>query len=82
MPLGEGFYGTEADGTNSSEYCKFCFQNGAFTKVDMTLEKMIQLSVANMVNDLHMPQETAVERAKSVIPNLKRWNKSNKSIVK
>lgn len=42
MPLGApGYFGTEVDGTENKEFCKFCFQNGNFTE-----EKARELSTA------------------------------------
>ena len=58
MPLAEGYYGTQVDGdATHDEYCKFCYQNGSFTRPDLTLEDMIQLSVTNMTQDLKIPEE-------------------------
>ena len=33
MPMGQGdgLYGTEADGGKSADYCKYCYDKGAFT---------------------------------------------------
>lgn len=75
MPLGTGFYGTNEDGTENQEYCKFCFQNGSFTKPNITVEEMEKMSVDNMIQDLKMPVEKAQQLAQSVIPNLRRWKK-------
>ena len=36
MPLGEGFYGTNADGSRQTEYCKFCYARGAFADPALT----------------------------------------------
>ena len=73
MPLGDGFYGTNKDGSKNSEYCTFCFQNGSFTNPHETLESMIQKSIDNMTKDLSMPEEKAKALAHSFIPQLKRW---------
>lgn len=74
MPLAEGYYGTLIDGISSNdEYCKFCYQNGSFTRPDLTLEDMMQLSVDNMTHDLKIPEEKALKLALSIIPHLKRW---------
>lgn len=75
MPLGVGFYGTNADGTASNEYCKFCFEEGNFREPNLTLDQMIGRSVANMVDDLNFEQNAAEELAQKVIPTLKRWKK-------
>lgn len=76
MPLGIGFYGTNADGKATMEYCKFCFEKGAFREPNLTLEEMIGRSIANMVDDLHMTRDETERLATTVIPNLKRWKKT------
>ncbi len=76
MPLGIGFYSTNSDGSVNQEYCKFCFENGQFREPNLTLEEMIGRSMANMIDDLKMDPDKAEELAKTVIPTLKRWNKS------
>ena len=37
--------GTEADGTLSGEYCRYCYQNGAFTAPDATMDDMIAFNL-------------------------------------
>ena len=78
MPLSEtaGNLGTNADGSNTFEYCSFCFQTGAFTNPNQTLDEMIESSIENMTADLNMPTGKATELANSFIPTLRRWNKS------
>jgi hypothetical protein len=76
MPLVIGFYGTKRNQGDSREFCRFCFQNGAYTDQDMTLEKMIEQSVRHMISELRMPENKARALAKSFIPKLKRWSHS------
>ena len=75
MPLSTDFgnYGTDEAGAPVSEYCMFCYQGGAFTNPNQTLDEMIASSVENMTGDLGMPIEQARQMAKTVIPSLKRW---------
>jgi hypothetical protein len=73
MPLGEGFYGTNADGTQNEEYCKFCFQKGAFTEPELNLHGMIKKSVRYMTEELALSVEKAREMSLNLIPRLKRW---------
>jgi hypothetical protein len=75
MPISEDFknLGTNADGTNAAEYCKFCFADGSFTNPHQTMEEMIQSSIENMTSDLGMPFDQAKHLANSFIPTLKRW---------
>lgn len=35
-------FGSENDGTASTEYCAYCYSNGAFT-ADVSMEEMIQI---------------------------------------
>lgn len=44
MPLdlhGEDVRGTEKNGTNSHEYCSYCYQNGQFTEPNISYEEML-----------------------------------------
>ena len=75
MPMGPGFYGTTNDGSETQQYCTFCYQHGAFTDPSMTMEKMITLSIDNMVNDQKMPRDRAEPLAREFIPELGRWKK-------
>ena len=75
MPLAHGFYGTEQDGSDNHEYCKFCYERGAFTSPDLTLQGMVDLSVLHMMKELQFPEETARQMSESIIPHLKRWTK-------
>ena len=43
MPMNapDARYGTEKDGTLSTDYCSYCYQNGAFTQ-NMNMDEMIR----------------------------------------
>lgn len=81
MPLKTGtemdktFLGTAADGSPVNEYCKFCYQNGAFVEPTLTVADMIAKSVGHMTRVLKIPAEQAKAAATDVIPKLKRWEK-------
>lgn len=66
--------GTESDGSSSSTYCKFCYQDGAFTNPDQTLEEMVQSSVDFMTTNLSFTPEMAAKMSNDIIPNLNRWS--------
>lgn len=68
-----GSYGTNADGSENRNYCKFCWQNRAFGNPDMTLEDMIASSVKFMSENLHYSREEAERLSREIIPTLKRW---------
>ena len=70
----ESFYGTEADGSENKAYCKFCYQNGAFTKPDLTLQGMIDMSVHFMTTNMGFEEPKARAMSEAIIPHLKRWN--------
>lgn len=66
-------FGTNADGSPNQEYCHYCFQNGAFTAPDITVEQMIA-KCAEIMRQMNIP-EAQIEQAKAFIPMLKRWRK-------
>lgn len=73
MPMeDESLYGTNADGSRNEEYCKYCFENGAFHKEE-TMEEMIESCIPFMVEQ-GMKAEQARELLSKELPTLKRWN--------
>lgn len=75
MPIDPGFgnLGTEPDGSPSLDFCSLCYRHGGFTMPALTVEEMIEMSIANMTDDLGMPSDRAEELANRVIPTLRRW---------
>jgi len=67
-------FGTNADGSPSSEYCRYCFQSGEFT-AKMEMPEFIEMQVKIAVEKLGMSEEKARAMAEGTIPNLKRWQK-------
>jgi hypothetical protein len=73
MPLNRTeLFGTEKDGSMNGDYCNYCYQNGAFTVPDMSMEQM-QEFVKNKMNEMKMPNNT-IDIAVNSIPSLRRWN--------
>lgn len=75
MPMGEtdALYGTEADGSKSKDYCKYCYNEGKFL-VDCTMEEMIDSCVEPMLeSNPNMTAEEAKAMMREVFPTLKRW---------
>jgi len=66
-------YGTEADGSKSTDYCSVCYNNGAFTNPNCTLEEMIETTADIMVKQFGFSPEEAMKQCKEGIPTLKRW---------
>lgn len=76
MPLQDpALLGTERDGSPSQDYCKYCYQDGAFTG-EMTMEEMIDFCVPILVQE--NPALTAEEvkvHLSQIYPHLLRWKK-------
>ena len=75
MPMGETdeLYGTEANGSKSADYCQYCYENGAFTEPNCTLEEMIEACAAIMVEEYDFSPEEAKRQCEEGLPTLKRW---------
>lgn len=76
MPMADGsdLFGSNADGSTNEEYCKYCFENGAFGSPDETLEQMIESCIPFMVEEgMEASQARAI--LESTLPSLKRWQK-------
>lgn len=61
MPMGDTdeLYGTNADGGKNTDYCKYCFERGAFT-FQGTMEEMIEICAPNMTAaNPHMHEKDA-----------------------
>ena len=65
--------GTERGGTPSEHYCKYCYQEGAFTG-EMTMEEMIDFCTPMMVraNPELTPEQARAQMAQ-FFPSLLRW---------
>lgn len=77
MPMGDNneMYGTNADGSKNTDYCKYCFEQGIFT-FNGTMEEMIEICVPHMVSaNEKMSEEEARNSMLEWFPTLKRWKK-------
>ena len=76
MPIGDlAECGTEKDGTKSSDYCQYCYEDGAF-KGDMTMEQMIDFCVPFVSKgEPYKNEEEARTEMMKYFPTLKRWKK-------
>lgn len=71
MPMDtEEVKGTNADGSKNEEYCVYCFQHGDYTKLDATMEEMIEMCVPHMN---HLTPDEARRQMQEYFPKLKRW---------
>lgn len=73
MPMegAEAVYGRNADGSQSADYCNYCYDEGAF-KGDMTMTEMIDFCVPMMVQQ-GMDEAQARKMMQEFMPMLKRW---------
>lgn len=69
----ENEHGTNADGSVSKDYCKYCFNDGKFGK-DETMEEMIESCIPFWIDEEKGIDEEAVRKEMlRTFPNLKRW---------
>lgn len=74
MPIEDpAMQGTEKDGSKNSEYCKYCYQDGAFVNPGMTLDEMRSLVIEKM-EEKKVPEDI-IEASVNCLTHLKRWNK-------
>jgi len=71
MPLDPDMRGTEKDGSPSQEYCKYCYQDGVFTKPDMTIDEMSTIVKTEMAKMNLDPGLIAMSL--NMLPTLGRW---------
>lgn len=77
MPMtSEEHFGTEADGSQSKDYCTYCYQQGKFTQPEITMEGMVDYLAANWgkwTNRPDLTSDDAKPEIKGILSNLKRW---------
>jgi len=79
MPMAEAKeedWGTNADGSRSTEYCSFCYKDGKFTEPNITLQEMIEKSAKGWSDyDPDVSYEKALAVCQEMLPKLSRWKK-------
>jgi len=63
--------GTEKDGSKNSEYCKYCYQDGALINPNMTLKEMKSIVITQM-QKMNLPPDI-IQKSVTSLPYLKRW---------
>lgn len=69
-------FGTSASGHRVNDYCRHCFQHGAFTDPLITLDRMIDLGAGIMAQRGIMPEVKARALLTEVLPGMKRWQEA------
>lgn len=73
MPMAEADdFGTNNDGGQNRDYCRYCWQEGKFA-ADVDLPEFIEMQVKIAVENLGMNEEEARAVAQTTLPELKRW---------
>ncbi len=65
--------GTEADKSQSCDYCMYCYSEGKFLNPDITLDQMSN-KLVEMMEEKNVPQDI-IDQVKDLLPTLKRWAK-------
>ena len=74
MPMDDDImFGTNADGSKNSEYCRYCYQNGTFLQ-NFTMDEMIEhCAQFNKNLPQSITREEYIGQMKTYFPQLKRW---------
>ena len=70
MPLDDTTTSKEPNGDFNEEYCKWCYDDGAFKYTSM--EQLIDFCVEHMANE-NWPAEQVRSHMESVVPKLNHW---------
>lgn len=74
MPMSSSeMFGTKNDGTETDEFCVYCYQNGQFTTPNITIQEMIDKCISIITQQNIMPEDQARDLVTKTIPNLNRW---------
>ena len=74
MPIpDEEMHGTEADGSRSADFCKYCYDHGDFTAKGMTMDEFIEATAPMEAKALGVSLDEAVSLMATLLPHLKRW---------
>lgn len=74
MPIPDSeLHGTEADGSKSDDFCKYCYQDGDFTAKGVNMDEYIEATADMEAEALGISREEAVSLMSTLLPHLKRW---------
>ena len=65
-------FGTNADGTENTDYCAWCYKDGEFTS--QGLDEIVEHNVPYLMEATGYSAEEAVSFLGAVLPTLKRWS--------
>jgi len=74
MPMvKEELFGKNKDGSQSTEYCIYCYPNGEFNNPDETFQEMVESCVPFMMKE-GLTEDQARDYLIKNLKNLKRWS--------
>ncbi len=74
MPISDpALHGTNADGSPSGDYCKYCYDKGNFTAKNVDMDEFIEATAELEANAMGISREEAVSLMATLLPHLKRW---------
>ena len=65
-------HGHEADGADADDYCRWCYDNGAYT-YETTMDDMIEDCAPRMAEAMDWTVDEAASLLGAVLPTLERW---------
>lgn len=68
-------HGHEADGTEVEDFCRWCYDDGAYT-YETTMEDMIEDCAPRMAEAMDWTVDEGASLLGAVLPTLKRWKES------
>lgn len=78
MPIhGTDLHGTEADGSPSEHYCKWCYSDGDFTCKDVDMDEFIEATADMEAEALGISREEAISLMATLLPHLERWKEKD-----
>ena len=72
MFTGPGQHGHEADGVETEEFCRWCYDDGDYT-YETDMESMIEECAPRMAEAMGWTLDESVSLLGAILPNLKRW---------
>lgn len=77
MPIPDAeLRGTEADGSKSADFCKYCYDHGDFTAKGVSMDEFIEATAQTEADALGISREEAVSLMATLLPHLKRWKEA------
>ena len=73
IPFKDTKPGTNADGTDSQDYCYHCYAYSKLKWPALTMDGMIKLCLKHTVPHIYLDEETARKAMQDFFPKLKRW---------